>query len=68
MGPAGNGRAPREKLFVGPPLANDFQIAQAVCASVAPDYRLLNVTGFFLAADGVFFSGMVSSMMIFFTP
>jgi hypothetical protein len=32
------------------------------------DYKLLNVSGFFLAAGGVFFSGMVSSMMIFFTP
>jgi hypothetical protein len=32
------------------------------------DYKLLKVSGFFLAAGGVFFSGMVSSMMIFFTP
>jgi hypothetical protein len=59
----------REKLFVGLRLVNDFQSAQAASVfSRAPIYRLLNsVTGFFLAA-GAFFSGMVSSMTIFFTP
>jgi hypothetical protein len=38
------------------------------CDGVSSIYRLLKVSGFFLAAGGVFFSGIVSSMMIFFTP
>ena len=41
---------------------------RASAVDVSSTYRLLKASGFFLAGGGVFFSGIVSSMMIFFTP